>query len=126
MASYNSAVASIVPNLLLIVLSRYSRTNREENYVDTQTLINTFLGLIAFLGGWIMHSFKSQLNDNRQDIKGVNDRVHAVEVLVAGKYMTREESKEQTDMILNKLDTIRTDIRSCMLHNLRKDDACEP
>ena len=53
-------------------------------------MINTMLGLIAFLGGWIMHSFKSQINDNRKDIKEAADRVHAVELLVAGKYVTRE------------------------------------
>ena len=94
--------------------------------MDMQTMINTMLGLIAFLGGWIMHSFKSQINDNRKDIRATNDRLHEVEVLVAGKYMTREESKEQTDIILNKLDTIQNDIRSCMLHNRRKDDSCKP
>lgn len=88
-------------------------------------MINAMLGLLAFLGGWFVHSFKEQLNNNRQDIKDTADRVHAVEVLVAGKYVTREEAKEQTDIILKKLDTIQTDIRSCMLHNRRKDDSCE-
>lgn len=94
--------------------------------MDMQTMINTMLGLIAFLGGWIMHSFKSQINDNRKDIEDTRGKLHEIEVLVAGKYMTREESKEQTDIILNKLDTIQKDIRSCMLHNRRKDDSCEP
>jgi len=94
--------------------------------VDMQTMINAMLGLLAFLGGWFVHSFKEQLNNNRQDIKATNDRLHEVEVLVAGKYVTREEAMEHDTLILNKLDTIQKDIRSCMLHNRRKDDSCEP
>jgi len=93
--------------------------------VDAHQMFTTLLGIIAFFGGWIMHSFRAQLADNRADIKATNDRLHEVEVLVAGKYVTREEAKEQTDIILNKLDTIQKDIRSCMLHNRRKDDSCE-
>ena len=94
--------------------------------MDMQTMINAMLGLLAFLGGWFVHSFKEQLNNNRQDIKATNDRLHEVEVLVAGKYVTREEAMEHDTLILNKLDTIQKDIRSCMLHNHRKDDSCEP
>jgi len=52
-------------------------------------------------------------------------RVHAVEVLVAGKYVTREELAAHTETVLKKLDTIQGDIRSCMLHKRRKDDSCE-
>lgn len=69
-----------------------------------------------------MHSFKSQLNDNKDEIKATNERLHAVELLVAGKYVTREEMQAYTESVLNKLNTIQTDIRTCMLHNRRKDD----
>lgn len=94
--------------------------------MDAHQTMTTLLTLLAFLGGWVMNSFRVQLADNRKDIRATNDRLHEVEVLVAGKYITREESKEQADIILNKLDTIQKDIRSCMLHNRRKDDSCEP
>ena len=93
--------------------------------MDAHQMMTTLLTLVAFLGGWVMHSFRAQLNDNRNDIKETSDRVHAVEVLVAGKYITREESEANTATILKELRTIHMDIRSCMLHKQRKDDACE-
>lgn len=93
--------------------------------MDAHQMMTTLLTLVAFLGGWVMHSFRTQLNDNRNDIKETSDRVHAVEVLVAGKYVTREELAAHTETVLNKLDTIQSDIRSCMLHKRREDDACE-
>lgn len=93
--------------------------------MDAHQTMTTLLTLVAFLGGWVMHSFRTQLNDNRNDIKETSDRVHAVEVLVAGKYVTREELAAHTETVLNKLDTIQGDIRSCMLHKRREDDACE-
>lgn len=94
--------------------------------MDLQTMINTMLGLIAFLGGWIMHSFKAQINDNRTDIKDIQHKMNEIEVLVAGKYMTREESAAQSEAIMKKLDKIQENIQSCMLHKRRKDDTCEP
>ncbi len=93
--------------------------------MDAHQMMTTLLTLVAFLGGWVMHSFRAQLNDNRNDIKETSDRVHAVEVLVAGKYITREESEANTATILKELRTIHMDVRSCMLHKQRKDDACE-
>ena len=93
--------------------------------MDAHQMMTTLLTLVAFLGGWVMHSFRAQLNDNRNDIKETSDRVHAVEVLVAGKSVTREELAAHTETVLNKLDTIQGDIRLCMLHRRRKDDACE-
>jgi len=69
-----------------------------------------------------MHSFKSQLKDNKDEIKATNERMHEIELLVAGKYVTREEIKAHNDVVLAELKTIQTDIRTCMLHNGRKDD----
>lgn len=88
--------------------------------MDAHQMMTTLLTLVASLGGWVMHSFRAQLNDNRNDIKETSDRVHAVEVLVAGRYVTREELAAHTETVLNKLDTIQGDIRSCMLHKTKE------
>lgn len=94
--------------------------------MDTQTTINAMIGLIMFLLMWAMNSFRTQLNDNKVDIAITRDKVRDVEVLVAGKYVTRDELAEHTKIVLDKLDIIQLDIRSCMLHSHRKDDVCEP
>lgn len=93
--------------------------------MDAHQMVTTLLSIVAFFGGWIMHSFRAQLNDNRNDIKEASARIQEVEVLVAGKYVTREELAAHTATVLKKLDTIQGDIRSCMLHKRREDDSCE-
>lgn len=93
--------------------------------MDVQTMINTMLMLIAFLGGWTMHSFRSQIRDNRNDIKETKDRLHEIELTVAGKYVTRDELAEHSAVVMKKLDEIQSDIRSCMLQKRRKDDTHE-
>ena len=87
-------------------------------------MINTMLGLIAFLGGWIMHSFKAQIQDNKNEINETRTKLHAIEITVAGKYVTRDELAEHAAIVMKKLDEIQSDIRSCMLQK-RRDDTHE-
>lgn len=86
--------------------------------MDLQTMINTMLGLIAFLGGWI----KAQIQDNRNEISETRTKLHEIELTVAGKYVTRDELAEHSAIVMKKLDEIQSDIRSCMLQKRREDD----
>lgn len=85
-------------------------------------MINAMLGIIAFLGGWIMHSFKAQIQDNKNEINETRTKLHEIELTVAGKYVTRDELAEHSAIVMKKLDEIQSDIRSCMLQKRRKDD----
>jgi len=85
--------------------------------MDMQTMINTLLGLIAFLGGWVMNSFKSDIKENQKFAKETSDRLNQVEVLVAGQYITRDEFDKKLDAMFRKLDTIESEIKSCRLDN---------
>jgi len=90
--------------------------------MDAQQMINVLLGLVAFFGGWVMHSFKSQIRDNSEAISKTTDRLTEVELLVAGKYITRDEMLAQNLTLLNELRDIHKDIQTCMFRNRRKDD----
>lgn len=87
--------------------------------------LGALLGLVGFLGGLVFSYLNGQLKENRENLTKTNDKLTQIEVLVAGKYMTREEMATHTDMVLKELHGIREDIHSCMLQKRRKDDVCE-
>ena len=87
--------------------------------------LGALLSLVGFLGGLVFSYLNSQIKENRDSVGRVNDRLGQIEVLVAGKYMTREEMAAHTEMVLKELHGIREDIKSCMLHKRRKEDANE-
>lgn len=74
--------------------------------VDTQSLINILFGLVGVLGGWWMNNFKDVLKGLQQSDKELADKVSAIEVLVAGRYVTREEMNQSISTIFLKLDNI--------------------
>lgn len=76
--------------------------------MDSQTIINTLLGLTAFFGGvWVRG-----LSDSLKELKVADvllaDKVQGIEVLVAGQYVKREDFKELSEAIFKKLDRIET------------------
>lgn len=85
--------------------------------MDLQTMINAMLGLIAFLGGWVINSFKIEIKENQKISKEISDRLNQIEILVAGKYITREEFDKKFDAMFRKLDTIEIEIKSCRFDN---------
>jgi hypothetical protein len=76
--------------------------------VEFQTLINWGIGLIAFLGGWILKSLKETSDEQRKDLLNLTDKVQRVEVLVAGTYVKRDDMDKLGDAIFHKLDRIES------------------
>jgi hypothetical protein len=78
--------------------------------MDAQTGINAAMGLIAFLGAWVLNS----LNDSIKSLKTADaDLIKAVqhiEVLVAGSYVKRDDMDKLTTALFVKLDKIELKI----------------
>lgn len=62
-----------------------------EAALDLQTAFNMVVALGAFLGGWVLNTLWQAIKDLQANEKVLTQKVAAVEVLVAGSYMTREE-----------------------------------
>jgi len=76
--------------------------------METQTIINTLIGLVAFFGGvWV-----KGLSDSMKELKTTDvalaQKVQDIEVLVVGDYVKREELKEFGEALFRKLDRIET------------------
>ena len=73
-----------------------------------QMTFNYIVGIAGFLGGFILHAMWNSLRDLQIADKALVDRVAAIEVLVAGKYVPREEFDKTMAALFRKLDDIQT------------------
>lgn len=72
----------------------------------TQDLYNIILGGFGFLLGFLLKAVWDAVKDLQAADKDLADKVKAIEVLVHGKYITREEMTAAVDRILAQLDRI--------------------
>lgn len=78
--------------------------------VDTQMIINILLSLVAFFGGWWMKTMWESLNELRSADARLTEKVQAIEVLVAGNYVTKSDLNVLTEALFKKLDRIESKV----------------
>jgi len=74
--------------------------------MDTQTAFNLVLSLVAFLGGWVLNSLRDSIRALQKADAELAYKVQHIEVLVAGSYVKRDDLKELSTALFNKLDKI--------------------
>ena len=74
--------------------------------MEPQTAINVALALISGLGGFILNRIWEALKDLQTADKVLTDKVGAIEVMVAGAYVTRDELQKTVTAVFTKLDRI--------------------
>lgn len=72
--------------------------------MDTQTIINIAFGLVHVMGGWILRTFWSEIKGLQTRDSQLTDKIGSMEVLVAGRYVTREELQSSLGTILSSID----------------------
>lgn len=71
--------------------------------MDYQALFNLVLGLSAFLGGYILYGIRDGMLRLREDDAKLLEKIQAIEVLVAGRYVTRDDLQIMGNDIFNVL-----------------------
>jgi len=74
---------------------------------DYQVLFNIVIGLLGTIGGWLLNTMWSSLKDLQAADTKLAEKVSAIEVLVAGQYVTREEFTTTMNAMFMKLDRIQ-------------------
>lgn len=74
--------------------------------MDSQTAFNIAVGLIAFLGGWVLNNLKSSIEGLQKADSDLTAKVQSIEVLVAGQYVKRDDLDKLTVALFAKLDKI--------------------
>lgn len=74
--------------------------------MDYQVMFNIVLGGFSFLAGFLLNNIWNEVKSLQDTDKRTIDRLSAIEVLVAGNYISRTEFNHTMDRLFTKLDTI--------------------
>jgi stage V sporulation protein SpoVS len=74
--------------------------------MDQQTLINVLFAVCGALGGWVLKVMHGELRALQAADHNLTDKVQAIEVLVAGQYVTRDALDRSLVAMFAKLDKI--------------------
>jgi hypothetical protein len=75
----------------------------DEKYMDYQVLFNIAILALGSLGGFILRAIWSNIKDLQLDHKSHSCKLSAIEILVAGKYVTKNELNKLIDNLSNNL-----------------------
>jgi len=78
--------------------------------MEPQHLINAALAIAGFLGGFWMKVMWDSLRELRQADESLTNKVQAIEVLVAGMYVKRDDMEKLTTALFSKLDRIEAKV----------------
>ena len=76
--------------------------------MDMQLAFNVVLGLVAFLGGWVLNNLKASIDNLQKADSDLTKKVQSIEVLVAGQYVKRDDLDKLTAALFAKLDKIES------------------
>lgn len=71
-----------------------------------QTIINWALSVVSLLGGFMLNAVWQAVKDLQSADKDLADKVAAVDKVIAGDYVRREEFADMTKALFSKLDRI--------------------
>lgn len=74
--------------------------------MDSQTVINTLTGLVAFFGGIWVKGIADSIKEMKTTDAELAEKVQGIELLVAGQYVKREELDKLGAALFSKLDRI--------------------
>jgi hypothetical protein len=74
--------------------------------MDLQIAFNIAVALVAFLGGWVLNSLRASIESLQKADTNLTTKVQAIEVLVAGSYVKRDDLDKLASALFTKLDKI--------------------
>jgi hypothetical protein len=74
---------------------------------EYQFFFNVATAIVSVTFGWVLNTIWGSLKDLQTADKALVDKVASIEVLVAGRYVTRDEFNTSLNAIFSKLDRIQ-------------------
>lgn len=74
--------------------------------MEPQVIINILAGLVTFFFGWWMKALSDSMKELHEADRKLADKIAAIEVLVAGAYVKRDDFDKSLQAIFHKLDRI--------------------
>lgn len=82
--------------------------------MDLQMAFNIVVGLVAFLGGYVLNSIRDSVKALHAADRALTDKVQSIEVLVAGTYVKREDLHDLSKAIFARFDKLDEKLDSKM------------
>ena len=80
--------------------------------MDSQIAFNIGIALISALGGWVLNSLRESIASLHISDAQLADKVQAIELLVAGQYVKKDDLEKLSAALFNKLDKIDSKLDS--------------
>lgn len=74
---------------------------------EYQIFFDVGVAVIGAMGGWILNTVWNAVKELQKADKELAEKVGEIEVLVAGRYITREEFNSTFNQVFERLDRIR-------------------
>lgn len=74
---------------------------------EYQIFFDVGVAVIGAMGGWILNTVWNAVKELQKADKELAEKVGDIEVLVAGRYVTRDDFNQVLNQVFTKLDTIR-------------------
>ena len=74
---------------------------------EYQIFFDVGVAVIGAMGGWILNTVWNAVKELQRADKELAEKVAVIEVLVAGRYITREEFNQTLNQVFERLDRIR-------------------
>lgn len=74
---------------------------------EYQIFFDVGVAVIGAMGGWILNTVWNAVKELQKADKELAEKVGEIEVLVAGRYITREEFNNTFNQVFERLDRIR-------------------
>ena len=74
---------------------------------EYQIFFDVGVAAIGAMGGWILNTVWNAVKELQKADKELAEKVGEIEVLVAGRYITREEFNNTFNQVFERLDRIR-------------------
>jgi plastocyanin domain-containing protein len=72
--------------------------------MDAQLVINIAIGLVGFLGAWVLKSITDTLQEMKESDHALRNKVQAIELLVVGGYVKRSDFEKLGEDISKRFD----------------------
>jgi hypothetical protein len=97
-------------SLLLLLPTGYAASITDDNGGLLQWVINALFTVVGLLGGWVLNTIQKSLKELQIADGVLADKVHLIDVLVAGQYVRKDELEKLSIALFSKLDRIELKI----------------
>jgi hypothetical protein len=101
----------IIPFIVAAAPS-FSTSISDDGSSHFQWILNAAFMIIGVLGGWVLKFFHERISTIEKNEESLFNKLHMVELLVAGQYVKREDLDKLSQALFAKLDKIELKLDS--------------